>query len=130
MTPADIVISFFERVYNQKDFEYVMDIYADDYYEHTETGARSKQDCREIMMGACVAFPDLHVEVNELVAQDDIVATRLTFTATHKDEILGVPITNKTIAFEAMEFFKVIDGLITESWGSWPIYDIVQKLQN
>ena len=74
MIPTDIVISFFERVYNQKDFEYVMAIYADDYYEHTETGARSKQDCREIIMGACVAFPDLHVEVNELVAQDDIVA--------------------------------------------------------
>ena len=54
-----------------------MDIYADDYYEHTETGARSKQECREIIMGACVAFPDLH-----------------------------------------MEFFKVVDGLITETWGN------------
>lgn len=130
MTPTDIVISFFERVYNQKDFDYVMDIYADDYYEHSETGARSKQDCRKIIMGAFVAFPDLHVEVNELVAQDEIVATRLTFTVTHKNEIFGVPTTNKTIAFEAMEFFKVSEGLITESWGSWPIYDIVQKLQN
>jgi hypothetical protein len=62
--------------------------------------------------------------------QDDIVATRLTFAVTHKGEIFGVPTTNKTITFEAMEFFKVIDGLITESWGSWPIHDIIQKLQN
>lgn len=130
MTPTEIVLSFFERVYNQKDLEYVLAIFADDYYEHTETGARSKQDCRDIIMGAFGAFPDIQVEVNDLVAQDDLVATRLTFTVTHKGEIFGVPATNKSITFEAMEFFKVIDGLINESWGSWPIYDIIQKLQD
>ena len=129
MTPTDAVISFFERVYNQKDFDYVMDVFASDYHEHTETGARSNEDCREIIKGACVAFPDLHVEVNELVAEDDIVATRLTFAGTHRSEIFGVSATDKTITFEAMEFFRVTDGLIVESWGSWPIFDIIQKLE-
>lgn len=130
MSPTEIVLSFFERVYNIKDLEYVFEIFADDYYEHTKTGARSKQDAHVIVMEAFAAFPDLHVEVNDLVAQGDVVATRLTFTATHKSEIFGVPATNKIVSFESMEFFRVIDGLITESWGSWPIYDIIQKLQN
>ncbi len=129
MTPTELVTSFFERVYNQKDFDYVFEIYADNYYEHTATGARCKEDCRNIIVGACEAFADLHVAINDLIAVGDRVATRLTFTVTHKAEIFGVPATGKTISFEAMEFFKISDGLISETWGSWPIYDIIQQLE-
>lgn len=130
MTPTELVTSFFERVYNQKNFDYVFEIYADDYYEHTPTGARSSQDCQAIIMDACRAFTDLHVEINDLIAVDDRVATRLTFTVTHSAEIFGVPATGKTIRFEAMEFFKITDALISETWGNWPIYDIIEKLTN
>ena len=129
MNAEEVVISFFERVYNQKDFEHVMDIYADDYHEHTETGAHDNQDAYNIIKGAVSIFPDLHVEINEILSKDGMVAVRLTFTATHKGEFFGIPASDKTIAFEAMEFFKIVNGRITESWGSWPIYDMLEMLK-
>ena len=129
MPTEELVISFFERVYNQKDFDYIMEIYADNYYEHTETGARCNQDCYNIIKGASSIFPDLKVEINEILSKNEIVAVRLNFTVTHKGKFFGIPATNKTITFEAMEFFKVVDGSITESWGSWPIYDILEMLK-
>ena len=131
MDARELVISFFERAYNKKEFGYVMNIFAADYMEHTETGARSNQDCRDIIMGTCEIFPDIHVEINEIVERnDEIVAARLTFSATHKGEFFGIPATNKHIQFEAIEFFRIADGLIIESWGSWPIYDIVNMLNS
>ena len=130
MDANELIISFFEQVYNQKDFDYVMELFAENYYEHTETGARSNQDCQTIIKGACSIFPDLQVEINDLISQDEIVAVRLTFTGTHQGEFFGIPATHKQVRFEAMEFFKMSDDLITESWGSWPIYDILQKLRN
>ena len=129
MNAKEVVISFFERVYNQKDVEYVMEIYAADYYEHTQTGARCNQDCYNIIKGASSIFPDLNVEIHEILSKDDIVAVRLSFTATHKGEFFGIPATNKTMTFEAMEFFKVVHGSITESWGNWPIYDMLDMLK-
>lgn len=129
MDAEELVISFFERVYNQKDFGYAMEIYADTYYEHRESGARCNQDCYNIIKGASSIFPDLNVEINEILSKNDIVAVRLTFTVTHQGEFFGIPATNKTITFEAMEFFKVLAGKITESWGSWPIYDILEMLK-
>ena len=130
MNAEELVISFFERVYNQKDYEYVMEIYADDYYEHTETGARCNRDAYHILRTTDSIFPDLHVEINEILSRDGIVAVRLTFTGTHQGDFVGIPATHKTITFEAMEFFKVVEGRITESWGSWPLYDMLEKLKN
>lgn len=129
MQAEELVISFFERVYNQKDFAYVFEIYADTYYEHTEKGARCNQDCYNIITGVHSIFPDLHVTMNEILSRDDVVAVRLTITATHQGEFFGIPATGKAITFEAMEFFKIANGKITESWGSWPIYDILEILK-
>ncbi|MEO1299857.1 MAG: ester cyclase [Cyanobacteria bacterium J06636_16] len=125
----ELVISFFERVYNRKDFDYVMEIHAEDYYENTATGARSNQDCRDIIKKTCLIFPDLHVEVNEILAKNEIAAVRPTFTGTHKDTFFGLAATNKIITFEAMEFFRIVDGLIIESWGNWPIFYILERLK-
>lgn len=41
---------------------------------------------------------------------------------------MGIPPTGKRIAFEALENFKVEEGIITESWGYWPDKEIEQKL--
>jgi len=124
-----LVQSFFERVYNQRDYEYVMTLFSDDYYEHTENGARSNKDAHGIIKNAFSIFPDLKVQINNIVAENDIVAVRLTFSCTHKGEFFGVRATNKKIVFEAMEFFKIADGKIIESWGSWPVFDILEIIK-
>ena len=40
----------------------------------------------------------------------------------------NIPATGKTITFEALENFKVVNGKIVESWGSWPDKGIEIKL--
>ena len=129
MTVNELVTNFFERVYNQKEFAYVLEIFSESYHEHTETGARSNRDCQEIIKGACSVFPDLKVEINEVIARGSLAAARVTFTGTHQAEFFGIPATGKTISFEAMEFFRAADGVITESWGSWPIYGMLKDMQ-
>ena len=105
MNTDELVTSFFERVYNQRDLDYVMELFAETYFEHTETGARSNAECRAIIESTC-ATPDLRVEINELISHGDTVATRLTFTGIHRGEFFGIPATHKEISFEAMEFFR------------------------
>jgi steroid delta-isomerase-like uncharacterized protein len=129
MNPKKMVQSFFERVYNQRDYEYVMTLFSDDYYEHTKNGARSNKDACSIIKNAISVFPDLKVQINNVIAENDIVAVRLTFSITHKGEFFGIQATSKKIVFEAMEFFKVADDKIIESWGSWPIFDILEKMK-
>jgi steroid delta-isomerase-like uncharacterized protein len=61
-------------------------------------------------------FPDLHAHVDDLVAEGDQVALRLTFRGTHQGEFLGLPATGRTIEYVSYEFYRIADGLFTEEW--------------
>jgi steroid delta-isomerase-like uncharacterized protein len=62
------------------------------------------------------SFPDLHAQIDDVVAESDRVALRLTFRGTHKAEFLGIPATGRTIEYVSHEFYKIADGVFTEEW--------------
>ncbi|WP_297691261.1 ester cyclase [uncultured Eudoraea sp.] len=114
----------------QTNKDIVINFFASDYFEHRVDGARTNEDCVNIIKGAEKIFPDLTVKIEDIIAENDLIAVRLTFNATHKDVFLGIEATNKNITWEAMEFFRLKDGKITETWGNWPLHDMVDLLSN
>lgn len=64
------------------------------------------------------AFPDLHVEVETLVADDDQVAFAYTLTGTHTGPFQGHSATGKKIAVRGMQISKFSDGKMVERWGA------------
>ena len=63
------------------------------------------------------AFPDLHYETDELVAEGDTVVQRFTITGTHGGEFMGLPASGRPIRFSGVSFFLLKDGKIVEHWG-------------
>jgi steroid delta-isomerase-like uncharacterized protein len=61
-------------------------------------------------------FPDLHGHIDDVVAEGDQVALRLTFRGTHQGEFLGLPATGRTIEYVSYEFYRIVDGLFAEEW--------------
>ncbi len=92
-----------------------MDLFAADYMEHRVGGARTNQECADIIKGAQRIFPDLHVKIEDIVEDDDLLAVRVIFDATHKDTFMGIEAADKNIRWEAMEFLRLKDGIITET---------------
>ena len=64
----------------------------------------------------------------DIFAENDMVAVRVLFSGLHTGLCMGIPATGKKISFEALEYFKVENGKIVESWGYWPDKGIEQKL--
>jgi steroid delta-isomerase-like uncharacterized protein len=67
------------------------------------------------------AFPDLEARVDDVVAAEDRVALRLTFTGTHRGDFhLGefqtFPATGRAIHYVSHEFYRVSNGLVAEEW--------------
>lgn len=62
------------------------------------------------------AFPDLTARIDGIVAAEDQIALRLTFSGTHAGAFLGHPPTGRTIRYISHEFYRVADGLIAEEW--------------
>jgi predicted ester cyclase len=61
-------------------------------------------------------LPDLHVKVEELSAERDLVVARFSVTATHKGAIFGARPTGKKVTFYAMDMVRFQGGKATEVW--------------
>jgi SnoaL-like polyketide cyclase len=63
------------------------------------------------------AFPDLHAEVHDVIAEGELVAARVTYTGTHQGEFVGIPATGKQTTISGVDFFRMQDGRQAEHWG-------------
>jgi steroid delta-isomerase-like uncharacterized protein len=63
------------------------------------------------------AFPDLHIAVEDEIREGDKVACRTKVTGTHLGEYLGVAPTGKTITYNEMFIFRLVDDRIAQTWG-------------
>ena len=97
----DLVRRYYDQVLNGGNLDAVGDYFAD---ERTAAGVR--KGCFFFFQ----AFPDLHVSLDEFVAEGDRVFLRSTMTGTHDGEFQGTPATGRHIAAESAEVFRIADG--------------------
>ena len=126
---AELVTSFFKDGYEYKNYDKVMTYMIEDYYDHSPASARSNKDAVNILKIVETFFSNVTIEILDLTCEKDMVATRILFRVVHTGEYNGIPPTGKTITYEALENFKVVNGKIVESWGYWPDKQIEEKIK-
>lgn len=62
------------------------------------------------------AFPDLEWTIEDVVAEGDRVALRLTLRGTHRGTFRGMPPTGKRITMREMVFWWIVDGKLHTGW--------------
>ena len=72
------------------------------------------------------AFPDLHITVEDMIAEADKVVARDTVTGTHQGEYMGIPPTGKPVTYNEIFIVRFADGRITETWG---IVDVLSQMK-
>jgi predicted ester cyclase len=107
---------FLDVVVNPGAPERMEEFVAPSYVDHT-SNAHGPAGYRENHLKILGAFPDFHVEINQIIAQDDTLAFHLTYSGTHRGEFRKIPATGKKETWSAMQFRRVEDGMFVESWG-------------
>ena len=74
------------------------------------------------------AFPDLHHNIKEMVAEGDKVAVRLNVTGTHKGEFQGISPSGRKLSLDEMAFLTIIEGRITEGWITSDTMSFMQQI--
>jgi predicted ester cyclase len=73
-------------------------------------------------------FPDLHWTIEEIIAEGETVAERLSARGTHEGEFMGVPPTGKWVEFQAMAIFHISEGKVLESRGMPDMLGLLQQI--
>jgi steroid delta-isomerase-like uncharacterized protein len=63
-------------------------------------------------------FPDLHITIDDQVAEDERVATRWTAAMTHRGSLTGEPPTGRAVTIAGITIDRFDDGTIVEAWRS------------
>lgn len=74
------------------------------------------------------AFPDLHITLEDMIAEGDKVMTRVSWRGTHKGEFIGIPATGKQVTVTGMYEYRIADGKIAEWWDYSDDLGLMQQL--
>ena len=98
-----------------------------DEVDHT-FGSQNAEQAKQFFGMVLQAFPDLHAEVHDVIAEGDLVAVRSTYTSTHQGEFLGIPATGKQTTTNGVEYFRMQDGKQVEHWGGPDTFSFLVQL--
>jgi steroid delta-isomerase-like uncharacterized protein len=112
-----VIGRFIEEILNQGRFEVANEIVAEDFIELDPLpGQRQgREGLVEVLRGMLAAFPDIHWNIDETIAEADKVVTRFTWTGTHKGQFLGIPATGKSVSVKGVVIDRVVGGKMTDS---------------
>jgi predicted ester cyclase len=74
------------------------------------------------------AFPDISVEIEEMVVEGDRVAVATTFSGTHEGELMGLAPTGRRVSVTGIDIVRVSGGLIVEHRGLSDIVGLMRQL--
>ncbi|UGT67573.1 ester cyclase [Nocardia gipuzkoensis] len=89
------------------------------------TGAQALQQVWAVLLRA---FPDIHVAVEDVIAEGDKVVFRNTVTGTHQGEYRGLPPTGKSVTYNEIFIVRFADGRIAEIWGVVDVFAQMRQL--
>ena len=110
------VLTLYETVFRNHDFSRLDEIMRDDYIQHNGDCPQGKAGFIRFFNEIFAGIPDFRYTMRRIVAEGDLVVLWSTTTGTHRNEWLGCPPTGNRLEYDAVDFFRMEDGLIAEHW--------------
>ena len=126
----ELMRRFLVELWNNRRIEVLDELLSPDiisHHGHAEiNGIREYRDLFVIPL--LKAFPDMQLEITELIECGDNVISRWHAKGTHKGELMGVQATGNSLGFSGMSWTKFQNGKFKESWNSWNMNYFISQL--
>jgi len=107
------------------------DLVAPDVLIHmplTTEAPRPQEAFRQLWAMLLRGLPDLHLTIEDLIAEGDKVVMRASVTGTHQGEYMGLPPTGRSIKYNEIFIWRLADGRIAEMWGVVDVFAQMKQL--
>ncbi len=130
----EIMRRWFREVWNEGRIETIDELYAEDCIAHglndTEGNPfRGPEGFKTFFKTFHGAFPDIKIEIEEIIAEGDQVMGRCRVRGTHTGDTLGFPATSLPIDVGGITFSRMKDGKIVEGWNYYDFVGLYQQLR-
>lgn len=131
MTNKDLVLAWYERMWNRWDTSIHPDILHSDVKLRGSLGMTygGPSGVAEYMAFVRAAFPDFHNRVELMIEEGPRVFAKLTYRATHRGPLFGMQATGRSIEYAGAAVFEIRDGKIADVWVLGDIHGLLKQLQ-
>ena len=107
----EVVQKYLIELINNGDFS-AIDKYIDPDFTTPHGVFKGAESLKQFSISLRNAFPDLHLEINEMVAEGDIVSVILTSEGTFTNQWNGIEPTGKHFVLTEADFYRIKEGKI------------------
>jgi len=127
-----LVRRWFKEVWNEGREATIEELFAEDGVAYglgdTETAVRGPAQLKVFVHNLRDSFPDIHISIEDILAEEEKVMVRVVLEGTHLGTGLGVPPTGTRIRVSGMVLVRVSKGRIAEGWNSWDQLGILRQI--
>ncbi len=121
-----VIRRLFEDHWNAKNEALLSDLFAPTVSLSTPDGKYTGlKGASSLLQSYAVPFPDFHLAIEDLVAEEDKVVVRWTFTGTHSGPLT---VGKRVKVPNCIAIYRIVDGKIGEGAMAWNKYELLQQL--
>jgi predicted ester cyclase len=113
---------FIEDMWNKRNPAAVDRYLAPNFIEHNQNLPPGLAGRKQFAASVQGGFSDYHGEIQDIIAEGDMVVARVLWTGTQDGAYLGRPPTGNKLRFSTADFFRIENGKLAEHW------DVVDSL--
>ena len=120
----------FGEAVNTGKLEMIRDVVAADAVDHDPAPDQQQgpQGFIDFFTMMRTAFPDLHLDVEHMVTDEDNVSFAYTVSGTHRGPFMGLQPTGKSFSVRGLQIGRFENGKLKERWGSSDELGILKQL--
>jgi predicted ester cyclase len=108
----DVVRRIFDEVINHGKIELVDDLFDPEFQTIAPQGTFDREGFKQYVTAWRTGFPDIHCDVEDLLAEGDRLAWSVPASGTHTGDFMGIPPTGNTVDFGSLNLATFRNGRI------------------
>jgi steroid delta-isomerase-like uncharacterized protein len=118
-----------DAIWNRGELDATEELLAAAYVRETaNVGRQDLRDFKRMVRSVRSGFPDLRLEVDEMVGEREKVATRWSVSGTQTGTFLGMPAIGRKISLRGVTISTFQGDLVIADWVTWEPPDMMRAL--
>lgn len=129
MDGKELVRRIFDEIVNQGQVDAADELMSEDFLDHGPMGdIPGREAFKASIRQWLAAVPDVHCEVDNLIAEGDLLGWTVRTTGTHTGDGLGFPATHMSFETLSANIGRIRDGRAVEHWSEQGIFPMLLQI--
>jgi predicted ester cyclase len=120
----ELIKSFIDEVFNKHNIAAIDNYLATNL---TDGAGKTRESFEKSLAALFSGFPDLHVNIEHILAENNFVLVFLNFSGTQKGQFERMPPTNKPVKIRSADLYRIENGKIIEHWDVVDSLDLLKQ---